>query len=318
MTARVRALLIAGPTAAGKSALASRLAQEFGGAVVNADSMQVYREWRILSARPTEAECRTAPHRLYGHASIREPYSMGQWLRDMRETLRALDSEGLFPIVAGGTGAYFRALTGGLAEIPRVDPAIRAEIETWIAETGLAAVTRELARQDPETAASTDLQNPRRVARAWEVLKQTGLGLAAWHGRTMPPLLELPKTARVVIAPPREILRERIGRRFDRMMEQGALEEAEAVLALQLPRSLPGMRPVGAPELFACLESRVSRDEAVEAAKVATNRFAKRQMTWFRNQMSDWMWTGEESAECDAKWILGLPSLSAPARKRLR
>lgn len=240
---------------------------------------------------------------------------MGQWLRDMRETLRALDAEGLFPIVTGGTGAYFRASTEGLADIPRVDPTIRAEIETWIAETGLAAVAHELARQDPETAASTDLRNPRRVARAWEVLKQTGLGLAAWHGRTVPPLLELPETARVVVAPPREILRERIGRRFDRMMQLGALEEAEAVLALQLPRSLPGMRPVGAPELFACLEGRMGRDEAVEAAKVATNQFAKRQLTWFRNQMSDWMWTGGEDAEDDAERILGLPSLSAPARR---
>ncbi len=259
--------------------------------------MQVYREWRILTARPTEAECRTVPHKRYGHVSIREPYSVGRWLRDLRETLRELEALGLFPVVVGGTGAYFRALTEGLAEIPPADPAIRREVEEKIAGTGLPAMATALAARDPDTANTIDLRNPRRVGRAWEVLKQTGLGLAAWRSRTPPPLLSPSETVRVIVAPPRETVAERISVRFDAMMEQGAMDEAEAVLALGLPQSLPGMRPVGASELFARIENRVSEEVAVEAAKSATRKFAKRQMTWFRNQMPDWSWTHETGAE---------------------
>ena len=240
MTARARALLIAGPTAAGKSAIASRLARELGGVVINADSMQVYREWRILTARPTEAECRAVPHRLYGHASIRESYSVGQWLRDLQQTLSELEALGQFPIVAGGTGAYFRALTGGLAEIPPADPAIRRDVEAEIVESGLPAMATALSARDPATADAIDLRNPRRVARAWEVLRQTGLGLAEWRTHTPPPLLPPSETVRVVIAPPRTVIAERISLRFDAMMRGGAMEEAEEVLALGLPQSLPG------------------------------------------------------------------------------
>ena len=305
MTARARALLIAGPTAAGKSAIASRLARELGGAVINADSMQVYREWRILTARPTEAECRAVPHRLYGHASIRESYSVGQWLRDLQQTLSELEALGQFPIVAGGTGAYFRALTGGLAEIPPADPAIRRDVEAEIVESGLPAMATALSARDPVTADAIDLRNPRRVARAWEVLRQTGVGLAEWRTHTPPPLLPPSATVRVVIAPPRSVIAERISLRFDAMMGEGAMEEAEAVLALGLPQSLPGMRPVGAPELFACLADRIRPEEAVEAAKSATRRFAKRQMTWFRNQMPDWSWIDEAGAKHVAAYILG-------------
>ena len=309
MTARARALLIAGPTAAGKSALASRLARELGGAVINADSMQVYREWRILTARPTESECRAVPHRLYGHASIRESYSVGQWLRDLRETLAELETLGLFPIVVGGTGAYFRALTGGLAEIPPADPAIRRDVEEEFAESGLPAMAAALATRDPATADAIDLRNPRRVARAWEVLRQTGLGLAEWRTHTPPPLLPPSATVQVVVAPPRSIVAERISLRFDAMMEEGAMEEAEDVFALGLPQSLPGMRPLGAPELFACLAGRIQLEDAVEAAKSATRRFAKRQMTWFRNQMPDWSWTDAAGVEQAAAYILGQRSI---------
>lgn len=309
MTTGIRALLIAGPTAAGKSAIALRLAQELGGAVINADSMQIYREWRILTARPTDHECQTVPHLMYGHVSVREHYSVGKWLRELQNTLPRLEAEGLFPIVVGGTGAYFRALTEGLAEMPSVEPAVRRDVESWIEDAGLPAVAQRLAEQDPDTAAIIDLQNPRRVARAWEVRKQTGRGLAEWRSSTPSPLLPKGATVRFVIAPSRECLRDRISRRFDRMMTEGALREARDVLALRANKRLPGMRPVGAPQLFKCIEGVLNEAEAVELAKTATRQFAKRQMTWFRNRMPDWNWTNEAAANQAADWILGLSVL---------
>ena len=215
----------------------------------------------------------------------------------MEEILSDLRAAERLPIIVGGTGAYFRALTTGLARIPEADPAIRRESEGRITREGLACVARELERRDPRTAARIDLQNPRRVARALEVLMQTGSGLAEWHARTPPALMPPSKAARIVLAPPGELLKERISRRFDAMMAAGALGEARKVLETGADRSLPGMRPIGASALFACLENRLDQDAAVELAKSESRKYARRQVTWFRNQMREWAWIEEPNPE---------------------
>ncbi len=315
LNARPRAVLIFGPTAAGKSAVALRLAERFGGAILNADSMQVYREWRILTARPSEADCRAAPHRLYGTAGIRDPWSVGVWLRNLGRALDETESAGLLPIVVGGTGAYFRALTGGLADIPAVTPAARRAVEAQIRDRGLACAARELSKLDPVTAERIDLRNPRRVARALEVLRQTGAGLAEWHARTPPPLVPDARALRIVIAPAPDVLRQRIEARFDAMMKAGALQEAERVLELGAPRDLPGMRPVGAAALFAHLDGRLSESEAVDSAKSETRQYARRQRTWFRNRMRDWTRTECADPEEVSDWTLGQASKAGLGRR---
>lgn len=284
-------ILIAGPTGSGKSALAMALATQLDGVIINADSQQVYAEWRVLTARPTPAEEAEIPHLLYGHVSIAEAYSVGRWLGEVTATLASCGAGPKHPrraIITGGTGLYFRALTQGLAAIPPVPPEIRAAGEARLAEAGPDALIAELTARDPETIATLDLANPRRVLRAWEVLEASGTGLAAWKAQTPPPLLPLEAAHAIALAPEREWLYPRLDRRFDQMIEQGALDEVAEVMALALPSSLPGTRATGAPELAACLAGKLSRDEAVAKAKMETRRYAKRQLTWIRNQMKGW------------------------------
>jgi len=283
-------ILIAGPTGSGKSALAMALARQFDGVIINADSQQVYAEWQVLTARPTPEEEEALPHLLYGHVSIAEAYSVGRWLEEVAAILAPDGGHGpeRRPIIAGGTGLYFRALTQGLAHIPPVPPEIRAAGEALMAEAGPAHLIAELTARDPETTATLDLANPRRVLRAWEVLEATGTGLAAWKAQTPPPLLPLEAAHAITLAPAREWLYPRLDRRFDQMIEQGAFDEVAQVMALGLPSSLPGTRATGAPELAACLAGELSRDEAIARAKMETRRYAKRQLTWIRNQMTGW------------------------------
>ena len=317
MSASPAALLIAGPTAAGKSALAARIAAERGGAVVNADAMQVYREWRILTARPDEAACRRVPHRLYGHRSLRSAGSVGSWLRDLGRVLDELRAAGRLPVITGGTGAYFRALTEGLAELPPVDPDIRREVADRLGRAGVAALAADLARRDPATAAAIDRDNPRRVARAWEVLEQTGRGLAAWHADTPPPLLPADACRCLLLAPPREPLRRRIADRFRRMLAEGVVEEARAVWQSDVPPSLPGMRALGAAELFAHLDGRLSEDEAAATAITRSQAYARRQMTWFRNRMPGWFRTEDADSAATRDWLQRLPAAGGePFRPR--
>lgn len=283
-----RPILIAGPTASGKSALAMALARRLGGAVINADSQQVYREWRILTARPSAEDEAEVPHFLYGEVSIAAAYSAGAWLADAAATLAACRDRALRPIIVGGTGLYFRALTGGLAPIPPIPPEIRSQVESELARLGPQALFRRLAARDPETAAAIDPANPARILRALEVLEATGTGLAEWQRRTGPPLLPLVQTVPLALTPPRELLYARAETRLDAMLEAGVLDEVAQVMALGPAPSLPGMKATGAAELMAHLRGELPLDAALVRAKTATRNYAKRQLTWIRHQMRGW------------------------------
>lgn len=281
----MRPLLIAGPTASGKSAYALAEAAK-GGVIINADASQVYDVWRVLTARPSAEEEAQAPHRLYGHIAPSVRYSVGAWLRDVAPVLAEAQASGLRPIIVGGTGLYFKALTEGLAEIPEPSETIRAVVDARLKAEGLAALVADLTVRDPATAEAADLQNPMRVTRALEVLEATGKGLAAWQAETPAPLV--PDADKVLITMDRDDLYKRCDQRFGIMIERGALDEARAIAAQNLDPALPAMRAVGAPELLAHLRGEISLDAAAVAAKQATRNYAKRQMTWMRNQMKDW------------------------------
>lgn len=274
-----RPVLIAGPTASGKSSLALALAERRGGRVVNADALQVFADWRVLTARPSEADEARAEHRLYGHVAWERAYSVGDWLRDF-----AALPEGPRPIVVGGTGLIFRALTEGLAEIPATPPEIRSEGAARLEAEGLAALTAEL---DPEVAATIDTANPMRVLRAWEVARATGRSIRAWQAETPPPLLPPEACTALVLDAPKDWLDPRLARRFDAMLDEGALEEARAVLPRWDPR-LNAAQAIGARELVAHLRGTLPLEAARDAAVVATRQYAKRQRTWFRARMGAW------------------------------
>ncbi|MEQ8896727.1 MAG: tRNA (adenosine(37)-N6)-dimethylallyltransferase MiaA [Roseovarius sp.] len=273
-------VLIAGPTASGKSSLALEIAEARGGVIVNADAIQVYENWRVLTARPSAGDEARAPHVLYGHVARDADYSVGRWLREVAEVLDGAAR----PIIVGGTGLYFTALTEGLAEIPATPPDVRTEATARLEADGLGALLAEL---DADTLARIDRRNPMRVQRAWEVQRTTGRGIAAWQDDTPPPLLPPEACARLVVEAPKEWLSPRIERRFDLMLEAGALEEARQNLPVWNPAHLSA-KAIGAPELIAHLRGEMTIDEAREAAIIATRRFAKRQRTWFRARMTGW------------------------------
>lgn len=270
-------VLIAGPTASGKSALAMELAARDGRVVVNADALQVYGCWRVLTARPDAPEEAAVPHALYGHVGRDEAWSAGHWLRAVAGLLSR-------PVViVGGTGLYFLALTEGLAEIPPVPAAVRAAGDA-LREADFPAMVAAL---DARTAARTDLRNPARVQRAWEVLAATGRGLAEWQAATAAPLVPRARAEALVLRPAVDWLDARIGRRFDAMLAAGALEEVRAELPFWVP-ARPSARAIGAPELVAHLRGETGLAEAAAAAKLASRQYAKRQRTWFRARMGEW------------------------------
>lgn len=275
-----RPVLIAGPTASGKSALALRIAQALGGAVVNADALQVWSCWRVLTARPSPEDEAAAPHLLYGHVAPDRAYSVGDWLAEVAGLLE----QGRPLVIAGGTGLYLTALTSGLAVIPPVPPQIRAEGDAWLARGGLSGMVEAL---DARTRAGLDLRNPARVQRAWEVLRATGRGLADWQAETPPPLVAPEAAQRIVLQMDRDRLARRIARRFDAMLDAGALEEVRQALPLWQPGA-QWTRAIGAAELKDHLEGRATLAEARERAIIATRQYAKSQRIWFRNRMRGW------------------------------
>lgn len=275
-----RPVLIAGPTASGKSALALALARAGGGVVINADALQVYGCWRVLTARPSPEEEAEVPHRLYGHVDFAAPWSVGHWLREVAPLLAGPAR----PIVVGGTGLYFRALTQGLAPVPAIPPEVRAEADARRAAEGAEALLAEL---DPATAARIDRRNPARIQRAWEVLRATGRGLALWQAETPAPLLPVEAAVAVVLEADRDWLAARIERRFRAMVAEGALEEARALLPRWDPRR-PAARALGAAALVAHLRGEMPLEAALRAGIEATRQYAKRQRTWFRNAMPGW------------------------------
>ena len=272
-------ILIAGPTASGKSALAMGIAARTGGPIINADAMQVFADWRILTARPSaEAEARV-PHALYGHVPGHLEYSVGRWLRDLVPLL-----DGPTPVIVGGTGLYFTALTNGLAPIPEIPDEVRRTAMKRITADGIDTLLGEL---DSETRARIDGRNPMRVQRAWEVLASTGRGLAAWQDETDPPLLPLSSAAAILVDAPKDWLNERIERRFACMLSDGLLDEVRTNAPAWHP-ARPSAKAIGAAELIAHVRGEVSLDDARDAAIVATRQFAKRQRSWFRGRMSGW------------------------------
>ena len=274
-------VLIAGPTAAGKSALALEIADTSGGVIVNADALQVFDGWRILTARPDDHDLGLAEHLLYGHVPFNRDYSVGRWLRDVAQIF---DKSPDRPIIVGGTGLYFKALTEGLANIPATPPEIRARADQLLADQGVEALIIGL---DPTTLARIDRQNPVRVQRAWEVQQATGRSLAEWQDMTPPPLLPLDQCTPIVLNAERDWLNARIDRRFDLMLKGGALNEARAMEPHWNPAHLSA-KAIGAPQLIAHIRGEITLDQARDAARIASHQYAKRQRTWFRARMGGW------------------------------
>lgn len=281
---RERPVLIAGPTASGKSALALDLAARDGRVVVNADALQVYGCWRILTARPSVADEAALPHLLYGHIGRDDPYSVGHWLREVRAVLDR-------PVViVGGTGLYFSALTEGLAEVPEVPPEVRAEADALMRAGGHGQMLAEL---DAETAGRLDPLNPVRVQRAWEVLRATGHGLAWWQKRQTAALIPLDRAEPLVLRPEVPWLNARIAARFSAMLDEGALDEVRAELPYWDPNR-PSARAIGAAALVDYLQGRCDLATASAHASLASQQYAKRQRTWFRSRMKDWRGVGPD------------------------
>ena len=274
------ALIVAGPTCSGKSALALELALALDGVIINADSMQVYRELRVLTARPSAGDEAAVPHALYGVRGAADPGSVGWWRAAALRALAAARAAGKLPILCGGTGLYFLSLTRGLADIPLVGEAAREEARTLLAQLGAVALHARLAERDPATAARLRPQDSQRIARAWEVWRGTGQGLAAWQAMPRQPAPW--RFAALLLDPPRDALRAAIAGRFAAMLQAGALDEVAALLALRLDPALPAMRAHGVPELAAHLRGELGLPAAAARAALATSQYTKRQATWFR------------------------------------
>jgi len=281
------------------------IAARFDGTIVNADSMQVYADLRILTARPGEADEAAVPHRLYGHVPAYERYSVGRWRADVADVFNEVRLTGRVPIVVGGTGLYFRALTEGLAEIPPIPGDVRATLMSEAEKHGAERLHARLADIAPQDAARLRPGDTTRVVRALEVVLATGRPLGDWQtGKDgLPPLIAPGEGVRVVLAPERAVLAERIAARARLMLEAGAIDEVRALQDRRLASSLPAMKAIGVPEIGAFLDGGVSRTEALETMAIRTRQYAKRQMTWFRNRMGDWTFASHAPA------VLDLPAL---------
>jgi tRNA dimethylallyltransferase len=289
-------VLIAGPTVSGKSALALEFAERCGGTIINADSMQVYRDLRIITARPTAAEEASVPHRLYGHVDAAENYSVGRWCRDVSAALDEARDAGRRPFLVGGTGLYFKALTQGLSVVPPTPPEIRVAVRARCDAVGSEALHAELARRDLATAARLKPGDRMRITRALEVLESTGRSLADWQRDGMPAILDPEAALKLFLVVDRDELRRRIDARFDSMLAAGALEEVRALAARNLDPMLPAMKAHGVPWLIRHLRDEITLAEAAEGGKQDTRRYTKRQVTWFRHQMPGWSWLTPEAA----------------------
>ncbi|WP_234906189.1 tRNA (adenosine(37)-N6)-dimethylallyltransferase MiaA [Rhizobium rhizogenes] len=283
----IDAILITGPTASGKSALAVELARAHDGVVINADSMQVYDTLRLLTARPSEEDMEGIPHHLYGHVPAGQAYSTGVWLREATELVARLRGERKLPVFVGGTGLYFKALTGGLSDMPAIPLEIRNRLRARLLAEGAEILHRELADRDAPVAESLNPQDGQRIVRALEVIEATGQSIAAYQGRTGPVVIDPDRAQKIVVLPERTLLHQRINGRFETMLAMGAEEEVRALLALDLPAEMPVMKAIGVSQIAAMLRGEMTRDEVLETASAATRQYAKRQMTWFRNQMDE-------------------------------
>ncbi|MBN9043607.1 MAG: tRNA (adenosine(37)-N6)-dimethylallyltransferase MiaA [Rhizobiales bacterium 62-47] len=290
------AVLIAGPTASGKSALAIELAEAANGVIVNTDSMQVYRDLRVITARPSLEDEARVLHRLYGHVDAAVNFSAGAWVADAAKALAEARAQGQLPIFVGGSGLYFKALTRGLSAVPPVPSAVRENVRARLQTLGPEALHAELRKRDPVSAERLQPRDRTRIARALEVIEATGRSLLEWHGEGLPPLLPPGEVVAVFLAPERDILYDRIDRRFDAMLRAGALEEVAQLAARRLDPLLPAMKAHGVPALIRHLAGELSLDEAAAEGRQDTRRYAKRQFTWFRHQLPEFTWLQPEAA----------------------
>ena len=289
-------MLIAGPTASGKSALALDLARKTGGVIINADSMQVYRDLRIITARPTVEEEAVVPHRLYGHVDAAINFSAGAWVADAAKALAEARAQRKLPIFVGGSGLYFRALTRGLSAVPPIAAEVREAVRARLERDGVEALHEELARRDPVSAARLKPRDRTRIARALEVIEATGRALPDWHREGLPPLLPPGEFSALFLAPEREALYARIDARFDEMLSGGAIQEVLALAARNLDPLLPAMKAHGVPVLILLIRGEVTREAAAEFGRTETRQYAKRQFTWFRHQLPEFEWIAPEAA----------------------
>jgi tRNA dimethylallyltransferase len=292
-----KAVLIAGPTASGKSALALELAQKAGGVVINTDSMQVYRDLRVITARPTPAEQARVPHRLYGHVDAAVNFSAGSWVADAALVLAEVRAQNRLPIFTGGSGLYFKALTHGLSAVPPIPAEIREAVRARLERDGVEALHAELTRRDPVSAERLKPRDRIRIARALEVVEATGRSLTDWHRDGLPPLLPPGTFVALFLDPDRDQLYGRIDARFEAMLDLGALEEVAALAARHLDPPLPAMKAHGVPALMRHLGGEITRKEAALIGSADTRHYAKRQFTWFRHQLPEFEWMKPEAAE---------------------
>jgi tRNA dimethylallyltransferase len=289
-------VLIAGPTASGKSALALEFARKTDGMVINADSMQVYRDLHVLTARPTAEEEAAVTHRLYGHVDAAVNFSAGAWVSGAAKILEEARAQNRMPVFVGGTGLYFKALTRGLSAVPPVPPEIRERVRSRLERDGVEALHAELARRDPASAERLKLRDRTRIARALEVVEATGRSLTDWHREGLPPILPPGEFAALFLAPERDALYARIDARFEAMLSAGALEEVAALAARNLDPLLPAMKAHGAPALIRHLHGEITLEEAATIGRADTRHYAKRQFTWFRHQLPEFEWMAAEAA----------------------
>ncbi|HEX9471434.1 MAG TPA: tRNA (adenosine(37)-N6)-dimethylallyltransferase MiaA, partial [Bradyrhizobium sp.] len=280
-----KAVLIAGPTASGKSALALALAQKAGGVVINTDSMQVYRDLRVITARPTVEEEARVPHRLYGHVDAAVNFSAGSWVVDAAAALAEARGQNRLPIFVGGSGLYFKALTRGLSAVPPIPPEVREAVRARLERDGVEALHAELAQRDPASAERLKPRDRTRIARALEVVEATGRSLTDWHREGLPPLLPPEKFSALFLSPDRDQLYARIDARFDAMLKAGALQEVAALAARKLDPLLPAMKAHGVPALIRHIRGEITLEEAAMIGRADTRHYAKRQFTWFRHQL---------------------------------
>jgi tRNA dimethylallyltransferase len=299
------AILLAGPTTSGKSALALALAEKLGGTIINADSMQVYRDLRIITARPSPADEARVPHLLYGHVDAAENYSVGRWCVDAQGAIAETRKAGRFPILVGGTGLYFKALTQGLAAVPPIPAGVRASVRDRLAADGVAPLYTELRERDPATAQRLMPGDRSRITRALEVVLATGRSLSDWHSEGMPPSIDLARAVKLFLDVERSELYRRIEARFDMMLESGALDEVKTLARRGLDPALPAMKAHGVPWLIRHLNGEIARDEAAEGGKRDTRRYTKRQATWFRNQLPGFVWVTPDDAPALVAATLG-------------
>jgi len=293
-------VLIAGPTASGKSALALELAQKIGGVVVNTDSMQVYRDLRIITARPTPEEEALVPHRLYGQVDAAVNFSAGSWVTDAAAVLAEARAQNRLPIFTGGSGLYFKALTRGLSAVPPIPAEVREDVRARLERGGVEALHAELAQRDPASAERLKPRDRTRIARALEVVEATGRSLIDWHRDGLPPLLPQGSLKAVFLAPDRDALYARIDARFDAMLQAGALQEVERLAARRLDPLLPAMKAHGVPALIRHVSGEISLEAAAEIGRGDTRHYAKRQFTWFRHQLPEFEWVRPEAA---GEWL---------------